>query len=463
MTHMSEHATKILVIDDEPGIHRSLNLLFRSDFSVHAAFSGEDGLEKVDAVSPDLILLDLMMPRMTGMAVLRNLRENDMDIPVIVFTAHGSINSAVQSIKLGAIDYIEKPFDNGKLKEMVDVILERRGNSRKLSRHKFIVGESPQIQKVWQSIEKYGPTDLPILIQGETGTGKELFAKAIHEMSKRKHEAFVPVDCSTVPETLFESEIFGYEKGAFTGANARKPGQLDWAHEGTFFLDEIHNLSLSYQAKLLRVIQERQYVPLGAREAKVVDVRFVSSSNVGLREAVERDTFREDLYYRISGVCIKLPPLREREGDIELLAHHFASKYAAKYNRPAIRISDEAIGILVSYLWPGNVRQLEHTIGAAVASEGRVILPGHLPSEFREGTLIPRKSGNDNGKVEFGLNFSCDVTQPIDLKEFKRRIAAEAERSVIAEVRRRSLLTQTELAKFLSLDPKTLRAKVKRV
>jgi len=468
MIHVSEHATKILVVDDEPGVHKSLNLLLQSDFSVHGATSGQDGLEKVDVVSPDLILLDLHMPQMSGMEVLRKLMQAGKDIPVIIFTGYGSVDSAVRAIKLGAIDYIEKPFDNHKLERTVREILRGRKSFQKLSSRHDIIGESPQIQDVWRLVEKYGPTDLPILLQGETGTGKELFAGAIHEISKRSRAAFVPVDCSTIPEALFESEIFGYERGAFTGASGSKPGQLDWADEGTFFLDEVSNLPLPYQAKLLRVIQERQYVPLGGRTAKEIDVRFISSSNINLAKAMERGTFREDLYYRVSGVCIELPPLREREGDVELLARHFIGKYARIYNNMGTsccahtEISDEAMELLLSYPWPGNVRELKHTIGAAVVSAGRVILPEHLPSRFERDfqgkAFVPE--GNGNGKVKFELTFSCDVTRPIDLKKFKQKIETEAEGLIIAEVKKRVSLSQTELAEFLSLDPKTLRAKV---
>ncbi len=270
---------KILIIDDEPGIHKTLEFAFKNDFSLYSALSGEEGLEKVGTVFPDVIFLDMIMPGIDGMTVLRRLVQKYNNMPVIVFTGFGSIDSAVQAIKLGAVDYIEKPLEVLKLKKILAEVLKGRKSFQDLSSCHNIVGESPQIQNVWRLIEKFGPSDLPILIYGETGTGKELFAKAIHEISKRKRGPFVPVDCSTLPETLFESEIFGYERGAFTGANSNKPGQLDWADEGTFFLDEISNLSMRYQAKLLRVIQERQYVPLGGHAAKAVDVRFVSARN----------------------------------------------------------------------------------------------------------------------------------------------------------------------------------------
>jgi len=455
---MGNHPATVLVIDDEPGIHKSLTLLLQTDFSIHTALSGEEGLKKVDVVAPDLILLDLVMPQMSGIEVLRKLMQTGKDIPVVIFTAYGSVDSAVRAIKLGAVDYVEKPFDGHKLKQTVKEFIKGKRSHQKLSSHQNIIGESPQIQKVWQLVEKYGVTDLPILLQGETGTGKELFARAVHEISKRREEAFVPIDCSAIPETLFESEIFGYERGAFTGASVSKPGQLGWADKGTFFLDEISNMPLHYQAKLLRVIQERQYVPLGAKAAKEIDVRFISSSNTDLREDVEYGTFRPDLYYRISGLYIELPPLREREGDIELLARYFMGKYARKSNIPASEISDEAMELLLSYPWPGNVRELEHAIGAAVISAGRLVLPEHLSPDFQKGRFVPKE--DSHGKVKFELSFSCNVTQPMDLKELKRTIAAEAERSIIAEVKKQFSFSQMDLAKFLGIDRKTLRARI---
>lgn len=468
MVQMSNNLPVILVIDDEPGIHKSLYHLLQKDFSIHSALSGEEGIEKANVISPDLVLLDMNMPQMSGMSVLKILVQTRKDIPVIVFTGYGSIDSAVRSIKLGAIDYIEKPFDTQKLKQTVTGILRVKENSQNLSYRQNIVGESPQIQWVWQLIERYGHTDLPILLQGETGTGKELFARAIHDISKRRQEAFAPVDCSTVPETLFESEIFGYAKGAFTGASVGKPGQLDWAHKGTFFLDEISNLPLGYQSKLLRVVQERRYVPLGAKAAKEVDVRFVSSCNIDLKEAVEHGIFREDLYYRISGVCIELPALRKREGDIELLVHHFINKYTKKYDKPCIELSDDAMELLLSYPWPGNVRELEYKMSAAVASADRVILPGHILLKAPKGMGISREreassrnGNNGDKKVEFELNFSYDITKPIDLKNFKKMIAAEAEVLIINAVKKRLSVNQMELSKFLSIDPKTLRTKSK--
>jgi len=458
-SHAYDHPKTILVIDDEPGIHKSLELLLMPDFSIHTALSGTEGLHKASVISPDLILLDLVMPQMSGMEVLKRLTQAGDAIPVVIFTAYGSVDSAVQAIKLGAVNYIEKPFDGHKLKQIVRKCLERGKSFQSLSSRQDIIGESPQIMKVWQMVEKYGSTDLPILLQGETGTGKELFAKAIHEISKRQQEPLVPFDCSIIPETLFESEIFGYKKGAFTGADAHKPGQIYLADKGTFFLDEISNLPLQYQAKLLRVIQERQYIPLGATTAETVDVRFISSSNINLEEAMQRGAFRSDLYYRISGVCIEIPSLREREGDIEILAQYFIAKYATQFGKPNLKISDGAMELLISYPWPGNVRQLKHVMGAAVASTDRVILPEHLSSNALQEVLV---SLDEDSIVRFDLNISCNFTNHIDLKKLEKKIVAEFGSRIITEAKRRLSLNQTELAEFLGMDPKTLRAKIRR-
>jgi len=455
---MSSSST-ILVIDDEPAVHKIVARLLKSEFSVYSAYSGLEGFKKVSLNSPDLILLDLKMPQMSGIAVLKKLRENNNNIPVVILSAYGSVDSAVQAIKLGAVDYIEKPFEDKKLQQTIRIILKGRQDIKETSSELGIAGKSSQMQKVWQLVNKYGPTDLPVLLQGETGTGKELFARALHEVSKRHQGPFVPIDCSTLPESLVESEIFGYEKGAFTDANRNKPGRLEWANGGTLLLDEIGNLSLQYQAKLLRVLQEQRYVPLGARKTRNLDVRVVSASNIDLRQAIQGGSFREDLFYRISGVIIQLPPLREREGDIELLTHHFIEKYGRKYNKPTLKISGETMDILLSRHWPGNVRELEHLIAGAVVLANQIILPKHLP-------LPPQKEiftsgGNGANRVRLELEFGCSVSKPIDLKKIKGKLAERAERLIINEVKKRVPLNQTELAKFLHLDPKTLRSKIK--
>jgi len=448
----------ILVIDDEPKLHKILARLLRPELLIESAYSGLEGLKKVELISPDLIILDLRIPQMSGMSVLKKLKEKKKDIPVIILTSYGNVTSAVQAIKLGATDYIEKPFDNKKLKQMLIKLLEGRKKVQDLQEKLGIIGKSPPIKKVWQMVEKFGPTDLPVLLQGETGTGKELFSRAIHALSKRSSGPFVPVECSSLPESLIESEIFGYKKGAFTDAYKDKPGRLECANGGTLFLDEVSNLPLRDQAKFLRVLQERQYVPLGANKPEDVDIRLVSATNADLIGAIERGNFREDLYYRINGVVIELPPLRERKGDIELLAHHFVKKYGRKYNKQSLEISDEAIDLLSSYSWPGNVRELEYVIAQAVILADSVILPSHLHLHFHKYALV--KSDNTKKGIELEIRFDPDKG-PVDLKKIKKKVAEKIERLIINEVRKKTLLNQTELAKYLGIDPKTLRSKMK--
>ena len=450
----------ILVIDDEPAIRESLTRLLEPEFSTHTACSGIEGLTMVDLIAPDLVLLDMRMPQMSGLTILKKLKENSKDIPVIILTAYGSVNSAVRAIKLGAADYIEKPFESQKLKQVVRTILKRKQDIEELSSLLGIVGKSPPIQEVWQLVERYGPTDLPILLQGETGTGKELFARALHQVSKQCKEPFVPIDCSVLPESLVESEIFGYEKGAFTDAKKSKAGRLEWANGGTVLLDEIGNLPLSYQAKFLRVLQEKRYIPLGARKSRSLDIRPLSASNIDLGQAIQHGSFREDLYYRVSGVIIELPPLRERGSDIKLLARYFIEKYGRKYNKQALEISDEAMDLLLSYHWPGNIRELEHLITRAVISAGKTILPEHLL--LRSQKEILTSAGNVKRAIRLELEVGCSTEDPIDLKKIKREIEGKAERLIIAEVKKkRASLNQTELAKFLGIDTKTLRSKIK--
>ncbi|MBE0478701.1 sigma-54-dependent Fis family transcriptional regulator [Candidatus Aerophobetes bacterium] len=418
---MRNNRPTILVIDDELLVHKVILRLLKPEFSVEKALCGQEGLKKIELMTPDLILLDLRMPKMSGMSVLKKVVGKNEDIPVIILTAYGNVSSAVEAIKLGAADYIEKPFDNQKLKRMLEKLLERKKNIQTVADEMGIVGKSPQVQKAWELVKKFGPTDIPILLQGETGTGKELFSRAVHFLSKRHREAFVPVDCSSLPESLIESELFGYKKGAFTDADKDKAGRLDCAHGGTLFLDEIGNLPTKDQIKLLRVLQEKQYIPLGAKEAKSLDVRVVSASNANLKEAIERGNFREDLYYRISGVVIELPCLREREGDVETLTRYFVEKYGRKYNKPNVEISDEATHLLCSYGWPGNVRELEYVIARAAVLSDKVIFPSHLLLYSQKKSFTSGENYAEGINVE--VKFDSSFKGPIDLKKVKKKVS----------------------------------------
>lgn len=444
----------LLIIDDDPEIQRILNSVLSPSYLVRQAFSGEDGLVQFQRLKPDLVLLDLMLPQMGGLAVLRALKKISQDILVIIMSAYGQIQTAVQAIQWGAADYFEKPLDNEKLLDEIDKILAARIPKRVPARDQ-IVGESPAMLRVWRLVEQFGPTDVPILLQGETGTGKELFAQALHQISKRAQGPLVPIDCGTLPEQLAESELFGYEDGAFTGAGRKKPGKVTWANGGTLFLDEIGVLSLGCQAKLLRLIEQQGFVPLGARDGRLnrLDVRFLSATNVTLREALEKGAFREDLYHRLNGLTIALPPLRERGGDLELLCRHFLSQSRREHRKPELEISAECTEIFRSYPWPGNVRELQRVLEAAAVMADRAILPEHLPLHLREHHR-PSCDGPESAPA-------AGLTQPIDLKQIKEWAGREAEKQVIRELQKRTHASRQQLARILGVDPKTLRSRLK--
>ena len=452
---------KVLVIDDDSGVRQVLARVLGGKYRVESASTGAEGLRKAGLLKPDLVLLDLRLPKMNGMSVLQAIKKMNEDIPIIMLTAHGNIGSAVQAIKLGAIDYLEKPFDNQRLLNEVEHGISLNGRPKRGPIRDQIIGESPAIQSVWKLVEKFGPTDIPILLQGETGTGKELFAQAIHEISKRSDHSLVPIDCATLPEELMESELFGHEKGAFTGAYKKKEGRVTRANGGSLFLDEIAILPLSCQAKLLRFVEKQGFIPLGSARASggdALDTRFISATNVSLREAIQQGTFRDDLYYRLDGVTIQLPPLRERGRDLELLVRHFLEKYRIQYSKPDLGISEAAMDILRFYPWPGNIRQLERVMAVAVVLAEEQVLPQDLPQSLSK----PDRTA-EPGQPKLELHLDCDVTSPIDLKRIKEWAGKEAERHIIQAVRRKLHLNQEQLAQFLGVDPKTLRARLKEI
>jgi DNA-binding NtrC family response regulator len=446
----------ILVIDDDPRQCESIGWLLEPEFKVHAACSVADGLDKIERIKPQMVLLDLHMPQMGGLGMLEQMREQGRDIPVIIITAYGTVESAVRGIRLGAADIIPKPFDPERLKGTVRRLLITKEPPSGLRGHLGIIGESDALQATWSLVEQYAPADLPVLITGETGTGKESFARAIHQLSRRAHQPFVVVDCASLPETLLESELFGYEQGAFTGAGKAKPGMLEWANSGTLFLDEIGNLPQSYQAKLLRVLQSGAYTPLGGRHSKTLDIRVVCATNADLPATVRQGNFRQDLYYRISGATITLPPLRNRTGDILRLAEYFISRSAKRNGRTEPRLSQGALKCLLAHEWPGNIRELEHVIERAVILAPCIIAPPHLnleiTSERRE--TLP-ESGNN---ITLSVSHRCPLDHPLDLKRIREEIGVIAERQLIEQVRQRYSFNQGELARFLNLDPKTLRS-----
>ena len=370
-------SARILVVDDEEIVIRScLRILGDSDHVVEAVRDGGEALKKIEENRYDVIVLDIMMPKIDGLEVLRRVKETHPDIDVIMITGLSQIETAVRSMKLGAFDYLPKPFDPEELKLVVERALERQRllqenlnlRSEVSSKYRLenIIGSSPRMQTVYRLIAKGAPTNSTVLLTGESGTGKELIARAIHYNSLRKDKPFIPVDCNSLSENLLESELFGHVKGSFTGAVANKKGMFEIARGGTLFLDEIGNISLSTQAKLLRVIQEREFRAVGDTRTQTADVRIIAATNRDLKAMVAEGTFREDLFYRIDIFPVHIPPLRERRDDIPPLAYHFLNVFSKELEKSITGFSEGAMSALMSHDWPGNVRELENTVHRAV-------------------------------------------------------------------------------------------------
>jgi DNA-binding NtrC family response regulator len=391
---MSRPAT-ILVADDDP-IARDLlvEVLARSGYEVVAAGSGKECIDRAAAIPIDLALVDLRMPDLDGLGVLRHLATVRPEAPVIIVTAFATMDTAIAAVRAGAYDFLSKPFKMEEIEVVVRRTLEHQRLAREhlqfrqelRDRHRVenIVGQSPQMVEVYKLIARVADLDTTVLVVGETGTGKELVARAIHAASPRASRPLVVVECPALPDALFESELFGHERGAFTGAHTARRGLLESAQGGTCLLDEIGDLPLALQAKLLRVLQEHELRRLGGNEMIPIDVRVLAATNRDLKALVAESRFREDLYYRLNGITIGLPPLRERRQDLPLLAQHFVDKHARSSGRPVRHLADEALALLAEHDWPGNVRELEHVIERAVVlASTEVLLADHLPAEIR--------------------------------------------------------------------------------
>ena len=361
----------ILIADDEEGVRDFLEDLLKDSFNVDTIERGDTILDRLNQKPCDILILDLQLPGMNGIEVLRRIRENKMDIVVVIITASNDIETAITSMKLGAYDYLVKPFDNDKLLVILKNIVEKLDLEQEVNelrekvsvsfRFRNIIGKSYKMQRIFATLERVIDTDSTILIIGDSGTGKEIIAKAIHYNSNRKQYPFKSIDCSTIPQDLIGSELFGHEKGAFTGAIAKKIGKFEVASKGTLFLDEISNLSIDMQAKLLRVLQEKEFERLGGNQVIKVDTRIVAASNRDLREMVKEGMFREDLYYRLNVVPVYLPQLKERKEDIPLFIDYFLDKFSTEFGRE-ISLDLKSRLFLSDYSWPGNVRQLENVI-----------------------------------------------------------------------------------------------------
>ncbi len=458
---------RILVIDDEIDIRESLETLLSLDgYSVDLAENAEEGLRKAEAGNYDLILLDLMMPDRSGMDVLREVRERDTETPIFMITAYGSVEVAVQALKTGANDYFSKPWDNEKLlieigRMIAHTRLERENTQLKRAfkqQYSFpnIIGKNDRMIRILDLVTQVAPSRATILITGETGTGKELIAKAIHANSTRADQPFVPVNSGSVPAELMESALFGHVKGAFTSAIAARKGYFEAANKGSIFFDEIGTISPETQAKLLRVIQEREFMPVGSTETIRVDVRIIAATNADLKKLVDEGKFREDLYYRLNVINLALPPLRERKEDIPRLVEHFFVKFSRENEkfldserRSLLRFENDALQLLMDYNWPGNVRELENVVERAVVLASQATVPVDvLPDSILQAAGI-RIRRDESG------------TLPADASLFE--VVAEFERRKIIEALDAANWSQTDAAEKLSIPLSTLNQKIKRL
>jgi len=445
---------KILVVDDEAGVQESLRTVLKDNYEILSAMDGAQAIEVFHEQNPHLLLLDIAMSSLNGLEVLRKIRESDVSLPVIMITATNMVKTAVQAMKLGATDYLTKPFDIEELKLVIQKAVSTSDlesevkllRSEVQKRYSFnnIIGKSRAMQEIYNRIEQVADTKSTVLINGESGTGKELVARALHYRSSRCHKAFIAINCAAIPEGLIESELFGHERGAFTDASSRRIGQFELAHEGTLFLDEISDLSPATQAKLLRVLQEKEFTRLGATRPIRVDVRLVTASNKDLQNVIQKGLFREDLYYRINVVSFYLPPLRQRKEDIPLLIKHFLTKKAEESDLPLKECSKEALALLMQYDWPGNVRELENIIEQAITlSNERVISSNDLPSEIKNQAL----RGTLQEQTAIG-NLS-----------FKQALI-EFEKELILSALEKSADVQTRAAQLLGISRRILRYKM---
>lgn len=398
MEYLSKQCN-ILVVDDESYTRELFtNLLIEKCYKIITVSNGYDALKKCREEEIDIVFLDLKMPHMDGLTVLKHIKSLDSNIAVIIMTGHGTVESAVDAMKLGAFDYLTKPFINlDEIKIVIEktiahrlLLLENiylRGKLEDQFRITNIIGKSDKIMEIFNLINKIAPLDTTVLIRGESGTGKELIANTIHQLSKRNNKRFIPVNCSAIPENLLESSMFGHEKGAFTGAYKSTKGFFEEADEGTLFLDEVGELPLNIQVKLLRAIQERCFQRVGSTADIKVDIRLIAATNKDLEEEIKNGRFREDLFYRLNVISILIPSLRERMEDLPLLIKHFLDKYNKKLNKSVKKVSSEAIECLTRYSWRGNIRELENAIERAIAlSDNDIITPENLPpSIFKKG------------------------------------------------------------------------------
>lgn len=445
----------ILVVEDKGALQQMLlATLAEEGYDVDVASDGQEGINKAREKRYDLVLTDLKLPGADGMKVLSEVKEADPEASVIVMTAYGTVESAVQAMKIGAFDFLTKPFDTDRLSLLIKRALENRRLMAEniLLREELaqnlglteIIGKSSKMREATDLVQKVAVSDTSVLLLGDSGTGKELFARAIHYLSPRKNGPFMPINCAAIPRDLLENELFGSERGAFTSSTARKMGKFEIADRGSVFLDEISDMEVSLQAKLLRVLQEKKFERLGGTKTIDVNVRVIAATNINLMEAIRKRTFREDLYYRLSVFPITIPPLRDRREDIPALADYFIEQFCTEMNKGKKRLSVDSLALMDKYHWPGNVRELENTIERAILlCEAKTITPEHLA--IRLATIADIR-----------------IREGAGLKEVAAQAQAEAEKSMIKRVLSQSRGNKKKAAEILKIDYTTLFEKLKK-
>ena len=463
---MSVSPQRILIVDDEEGIRSLLARVVDGEgYQSLEAQDGDEALRLIRREGPDVMLLDIKMPGMDGMAVLREARKIDPDLPVVMVTSNGLVKDALAALRAGAHDYLVKPFEHADVIRSVHTAMSNRRLGRTLrilsdrtqeaAQLRDVMGSSDAVAQISADVARVACSDFTVVITGETGTGKELVARSIHQASARASGEFVPVDCGAIPETLVESELFGHEKGAFTGADRTKPGKFEIASGGTLFLDEVTNMPLASQVKLLRALQERVIYRVGNVRPVSIDARLLAAANQDLDMAVAKGTFRQDLFFRLNEFVIHIPPLRERKEDIVFLAHRFLDLTNHELHKAVEGISEAAMTQLLAYEWPGNVRQLRSASRRAVLLADRIIEPEHL-------RLVQPLRSLDNGSAGAATSAPRDIgDDEIPLKDRVRNATTSVERAALTEALRKTGGNKAKAARLLQIDYKTMHIKLK--
>lgn len=459
---MESDKVQILVIDDDPKVPWIISEGLGSKYEIESVRDGQEAISYLSKKTPknklDLILLDIKMPGQSGLEVLEKIKNIDSSLDVMMLSGHGDTKNIVESIKRGAVEFIPKPFDVKELEIHIRTVLEKKKLKEELvdlkkkireSQHEILIGDTEPMLNVKNVVEQIAPSELTVLIRGESGTGKEIIARMIHKLSPRKNEPFVKVNCAAIPRELLESELFGYERGAFTGANKTKPGRFEIANKGTMFLDEIGEMPIELQTKLLQVLEQHEFVRVGGINTIHVDVRIVCATNRNLEEAIEKKIIRNDLYYRLNEITIQLPPLRERKDDIMLLMEHFLRKYSLLYDKKQISIRSETMKHLYNYYWPGNVRQLENLIKQIIVrGDVNIIyesLKGPIPAPTSDEVSLPINL--DDGDY--------------NLKEKVNKVVSGIEKNLISRVLVKTNWNRRKAAVLLAISYRSLLYKIK--